>query len=260
MRKSISLSTSPRKSVKSEESLETWSSSSLSTLAEDTTLIHDDGHIYPLSESDSDHQPPKMPQPRSLRREFQSEILGSASAKRLNVSLPEETGRKVTFQRPSKENGDKILTEESQSDDEQQEKKVKESGLSGMKKWKYPRNESFIVDLNNPVNPEPGARICEAGKSEQNLANSDDAGVYYPPKSPLRRQVEQQKTKNSPFWKENLPNIVGIMLFLLVLTILYLLLLVKIFEINTKVDQIFEKIEELKLDISNGTTTQGNNE
>ena len=169
-------------------------------------------------------------------------LLGTASATRLNVSQTSSgtprappplltKNSKMGDRRPSKvtfKETDELNYSGAQSS-------AGKESITGMSKWKYPRHDSFIVDLNNPttIAEEPGAtpvlKSYRGGPCEEQFEEVEDAPIYaniqkqvtsdvdetdekkftgggsvfYPSKSPLRQYGKKPDSPKNPIFNVN---------------------------------------------------------
>ena len=174
--------------------------------------------------------------PSNPGRSVPSEILGEATNKRIRMTSP--------------------ASHQARNDVE-----VVKDDEKGMKKWKYPKSPSFIVDMNNDPYQSAEKGKGKGGKkrksetqrlNEDTIANKRATGtVYYPANSPMNHLPKKvpRKHKGSKFMR----TIVIATAIVFIAVILYAIIADVMMNIRSDVEHIKELVEKLQNSSCNGT-------
>ena len=142
---------------------------------------------------------------------------------------------------------------------------AKES-ITGMSKWKYPRQDSFIVDLNNPttiaeeqieeVKDAPIYANIQARKlsdvadetDEKKTVTKSTTSVFYPSKSPLRQYGKKPDSPKNPIFNVNEKLLItyAFVIAVIVACIMYFVLLGYLIENRNGIQELRSELAKLQ--------------
>ena len=185
-----------------------------------------------VSDDESFHS--NEPSPQNPIKSAPSEILGEATNKRI---------RKISPKPKQAQNEAEIVKDEEK----------------GMRKWKYPKSPSFVVDMSNDPyqkTEKPKSRGVKKTKPEPGTSRGDQDpprpnSVYYPPNSPLNHLPKKLAKKNNG-GKYMRAFVIGTVI-LFVAVILYAIVTDVLMSIRDDVNRIKTLMEKIQNSTCNST-------